>query len=92
MANTLSVSGLTSFIDEKRDELFVKSVAGAKTLDYVEIYPGVKYKTALNYLDSTVVLADGILRAAMYSAKECSKCTLLPCRRSIAGKVCVKNL
>lgn len=59
MATTLSVSGLTSFIDEKRDELFVKSVAGAKTLDYVEIYPGVKYKTALNYLDSTVVLADG---------------------------------
>ena len=59
MANTLTISGLTDYVEQKRDELFVKSVAGAKTLDYVEIYPNVKYKESLNYLDSTVVLADG---------------------------------
>lgn len=59
MANTITISGLTDYVEQKRDELFVKSVAGAKTLDYVEIYPNVKYKEALNYLDSTVVLKDG---------------------------------
>lgn len=59
MATTLNVSGLTEYIESRRDELFVKSVAGAKTLDYIEIMPGVKYKEALHYLDSTVVLKDG---------------------------------
>lgn len=59
MANTVSVSGLTDYVNVHKDELFVKSVAGAKTLDYIEVMPNVKYKEALNYLDSTVVLADG---------------------------------
>lgn len=59
MANTVTVSGLTDYINQRRDELFVKSVAGAKSLDYVEIMTNVKYKEALHYLDSTVVLADG---------------------------------
>lgn len=59
MANTLNVNTLTDYVESRKDELFVKAVAGTKTLDYVEIMPGVKYKEALNYLDSTVVLADG---------------------------------
>lgn len=58
MANTL-INSLPEFIENKKDELFVKAVAGTKTLDYVEIMPNVKFKEALNYLDSTVVLADG---------------------------------
>ena len=52
MANTVNFSGLTDYIQENRDMLFVKSVAGAKTLDYVELYPDVVYKTMLNYLSS----------------------------------------
>ena len=59
MANTVSFSGLTDYIQENRDLLFTKSVAGAKTLDYVELYPDVVYKTLLNYLDSEVILGDG---------------------------------
>lgn len=59
MANTLNVNTLTDYVESRKDELFVKAVAGTKTLDYVEIMPGVKYKEALNYLNSTVVLADG---------------------------------
>ena len=59
MATTLSVSGLPDYIKEHRDELFVKATLGAKSLDYIEIMPNVKYKDALNYLDSTVVLQDG---------------------------------
>lgn len=59
MANTVNFSGLTDYINENRDMLFVKSVTGAKTLDYVELYPDVVYKTMLNYLDSSVVLGDG---------------------------------
>lgn len=59
MANTLSVNTLTDYVESRKDELFVKAVAGTKTLDYIEIMPGVKFKEALNYLDSTVVLADG---------------------------------
>ena len=59
MANTVTFSGLTDYINENRDMLFVKSVTGAKTLDYVELYPNVIYKEMLNYLDSEVVLGDG---------------------------------
>lgn len=59
MANTVNFSGLTDYINENRDLLFVKSVTGAKTLDYVELYPDVVYKTMLNYLESEVELGDG---------------------------------
>ena len=59
MATTLNISGLTDYIKDNRDELFVKSVAGSKTLDYVDMYPDVVYKEALNYLDSTVEFGDG---------------------------------
>lgn len=59
MATTLNVSGLTNYIEQKRDELFVKATAGAKSLDYVEIMTDVKWKEALGFLDSEIVLADG---------------------------------
>lgn len=60
MANTLSVSGLTDYINVHKDELFIKSTLGVKSLDYIEIMPNVKFKDSLNYLDSdVVVLQDG---------------------------------
>lgn len=59
MATTLNVSGLTDYVKTHNDELFVKATAGAKSLDYVEIMTNVKWKDALNYLDSEIVLADG---------------------------------
>lgn len=57
--NTLNINTLPDYVNERKDELFVKTSAGAKTLDYIEVMYNVKYKDALNYLDSTVVLADG---------------------------------
>lgn len=57
----LNVNALPDYIEVNKDELFVKAVAGTKTLDYIEIMANVKGKAALNYLDSTVVLADGSL-------------------------------
>lgn len=59
MASSLNVSGLTDYVNIHKDELFIKATAGARTLDNVEIMGDVKYKDALQYLDSTVVLADG---------------------------------
>lgn len=59
MANTLNINSLPDYIKEHRDELFIKAVLGSKTLGLVEIMPNVKYKDALNYLDSEVVLQDG---------------------------------
>lgn len=58
-ANTLNISSLPDYIQEHRDELFIKAVLGGKTLGLVDIMPNVKYKDALNYLDSEVVLQDG---------------------------------
>ena len=55
----INVNALPEYIQENRDELFVKAIASTKTLDYIESMLGVKGKAALNYLDSTVVLADG---------------------------------
>lgn len=59
MASALNVSALPEYVNEHKDELLVKASVGAKTLDYIEIMGGVKYKDALNYLDSTAVLQDG---------------------------------
>lgn len=59
MANTVNFSGLTDYIQENRDMLFVKSVTGAKTLDYVDLHPNVVNGERLHYLDSSVVLGDG---------------------------------
>lgn len=55
----INVNSLPEYIEVNKDELFVKAIAGTKTLDYIEVMAGVKGKAALNYLDSTVVLANG---------------------------------
>lgn len=59
MATTLNISGLTDYVKIHSDELFTKATAGARSLELVEIMPDVKYKDALQYLDSEIVLADG---------------------------------
>ena len=59
MANTLDLHLLPDYIKEHRDELFINSTLGSKTLEYVEIMPNVKWKDALTYLDSQIVLQDG---------------------------------
>lgn len=59
MANELNLNALPDYIQEHKDELFIKATLGGKTLGLVEIMPNVKYKDALNYLDSEVVLQDG---------------------------------
>lgn len=59
MANTVSVSGLTDYVNVHKDELFINATVGARSLELVEIMGNVKYKDALQYLDSEVVLADG---------------------------------
>lgn len=55
----IKVNTLSEYVDQRKDELLTKAVLGANTLNHVEIMPDVKYKSALNYLDSTIVLADG---------------------------------
>lgn len=55
----INVNELPDYVQENRDELFVKAIASTKTLDYIESMLGVKGKAALNYLNSTVVLGDG---------------------------------
>lgn len=53
------VNNLPEYVKANGDELLVKAALGTKTLDIIAIYPDVKFKTALNYLDSTVVLDNG---------------------------------
>ena len=55
----INVSTLTEYVNQNNGELLTKAVLGAKTLDYIEIMPGVKYKDVLNYLDSTVEFKNG---------------------------------
>ncbi len=59
MANTLNLNALPEYIEQNKEQLFVDSTVGAKTLDYVELMLGVKHKAALNYLESEVVLQAG---------------------------------
>ena len=55
----INVSALPAYVEQYTDDLLTKSMFGAKSLNYFEIMPNVKGTQALNYLDSTVVLADG---------------------------------
>ena len=55
----INVSALSEYVNQNNGELLTKAVLGAKTLDYIDIMPGVKFKDTLNYLDSTVVFGDG---------------------------------
>lgn len=59
MATTLNLNTLPDYIEQHRDELFIKSTLGTKSLDYLDIMTNVKFKEAINFLDSTVVLQDG---------------------------------
>lgn len=58
MASAINLTGLSTYVDQKTDELLTKAVLGAKTLDVIDVMLDVKYKAPLNYLDSTVVFAD----------------------------------
>lgn len=58
MASAINLTGLSTYVDERTDELLTKAVLGAKTLDVIDVMLDVKYKAPLNYLDSTVVFKD----------------------------------
>ena len=55
----INVSALSEYVNQNNGELLTKAVLGAKTLNYIDIMPGVKYKDVLNYLDSTVKFKNG---------------------------------
>ena len=59
MATTNNFSGLTEYVGVRKDELIVKASVEAKSLNYFDLYLGVKHKDIIPALDSTVVLADG---------------------------------
>lgn len=59
MATITNLSALTEYVNVHRDELYTKATLGAKSLDYIDILPNVKYKDQINFLDSTVELQDG---------------------------------
>lgn len=59
MATTLSVSGLTDYVNVHRDELLVKATMDSKTMRYIDVLPNIKYKDAIPYLDSQVELSGG---------------------------------
>lgn len=54
-----SLNVVTGFVYTHRDELITKASLDAKSLRYFEIYPNVKWKDNLNYLDSEVNFQDG---------------------------------
>lgn len=59
MASSLDVTSLSEYVNEKNDELLTKAVLGANTLNHIDVMLNVKFKDALNYLDSSLVFADG---------------------------------
>lgn len=59
MATVLNISGLTDYVNSRKDELITKASLGGKSLEYLDIMPNVKYKDEIHFLDSSVVLQDG---------------------------------
>lgn len=56
--NNPIVTAITGYIDESRENLLAKTILGAKTPSMLRLMGGVKGKTALNLLNSDVVLQD----------------------------------
>lgn len=48
------VTGLTSYVDEQRDEILVKQVTRGKTLDYITIQEGIKGSERIKLMDDTL--------------------------------------
>lgn len=59
MADTIVKTSLPEYVNQHTSELLIKAMTGAKTLRYIEQMLGVKFKTTLNILNSSVVFADG---------------------------------
>ncbi len=53
------VSGLAAYVDEQREDLIVKSVTEARTLQYVSIQQGIKGSQELKLMDDSIVYQDG---------------------------------
>lgn len=53
------VTGLTDYVDETREGLIGKTVAGAKSTRVLDLQTGYKHSGAINRLDTDVVLQDG---------------------------------
>lgn len=49
---------IKGYIDESKEQLIARTVLGSKTIGLASLMGGVKGKTALNYLDTDVVLQD----------------------------------
>lgn len=53
------VSGLGAYVDEQSDELIVKQVTAAKTLEYINIQQGIKSSAELKLMDDTITYQAG---------------------------------
>lgn len=55
----IQINEISEYVNQNNGELLTKAALGAKTLDYIDIMPGVKYKEALTYVDSAVEFRNG---------------------------------
>jgi hypothetical protein len=53
-----NVSNISPYVNETAGQLIKKAVATGKTIDIVNIIPGIKYKQTINILDNTAVVKD----------------------------------
>lgn len=54
-----NLSGLSTYVDEQREPLIRKAVAGAKSASLFNLQTGVKSQAALNLLNTSIVFGDG---------------------------------
>lgn len=52
------VNELPEWVNVNRDEILSKAIFNSPTIKYVDVMEGIKYKTALNYLDTDAVIQD----------------------------------
>lgn len=56
---SFDLNSLGNYVDQLNTEIILKSITGARTMEYVEMQPGIKYAEALNYLASDVKFQSG---------------------------------
>lgn len=87
------VSGLAAYVDQNRDGLIGKTVAGAKSTRVLDLQTGFKSAGAINRLDTDVILQDGSSCGRTASGTTTLDQRILTVGEiTVAENLCVKDL
>lgn len=92
MADSPVLTGIETYVDEKRLPLIARTIFGAKTAKHMQLMNGVKNPTALNILGTNVAFNKNVCSWNPSSSAELSQRVLTPGHISVNMNFCPQTL